>query len=196
MRKLTDEQLENIFRKSLLEYDKEPSENSWPILKKKVSRNNFLKFGWKHFNIYQTAFFLSILILSFFYFTSSSPTTKNTETKNTNPVNPGSTATDTLYKEEPIQPTLKKEIESKKNAPLIKNKYRKNTLPKSDSISVLPDPIESTIPLEKTSDLKENNTIIEKKTDPPKPKKVITLIKRDTLILKDTVNIRRKKKTK
>src|SRR5687767_118894 len=55
MGKLTDEQLEELIRNQLNGQEKETSRDVWPLLAKKVAKQNFLTFGWKHFNLYQVA---------------------------------------------------------------------------------------------------------------------------------------------
>jgi len=66
MGKLTDEQLDEIFRNGLHGHEKDIPGNPWASLKKNVKKNNFLSRGWKHFNVYYLAF--SVTLLSFCFF--------------------------------------------------------------------------------------------------------------------------------
>jgi hypothetical protein len=209
MGKLTDDELEKLFQDHLLGFEKEPSKEVWPLLAKDVARNNFLKFGWKHFNIYQTVVLTLILLLGIIYFTQKTEQTISSEQKKTSLPQTFPVTIDSLSKIEKGKKTDTKntnqnellKIESN-NRPIKstkdkstflkeqKSEVRKEKGNLTDSSSVIYEPSNTEQPQEII------NTETKKKEEIPKIKKIITVIRRDTILVKDTVSVKRKKKVK
>ena len=187
MSKLTDKELENLFRDHLLDLEKVPSPESWSSLSKAVEKKNFLTIGWKHFNIYQLSFLViglfSILIILFY--SNSSKTTGISRVKKS------------------LRGNIKTIPENIRQYSVIENNKKTNTQTKNASEN----PTRSTIqalPIESKTD--STNSIempvtIEPKQIEQKPeeikikkKRIITLIQRDTVIVKDTVSVKIKKR--
>ncbi len=183
MGKLTDDQIDKLFQDHLHGFEKESPVDSWPTLKKEVARRNFFSFGWKHINIYQILFVLSAFLILFYLMTI--PNSHGTLQKSTDNPAPTSIAKDSVESFAITKnSTLKEEnssttkIKSRRNQKILIEKESVN-----DSLLLPPTPLVS-----------DNEPSVVKNTEPKKEKKIITVIKRDTLIIKDTLKIKRRRK--
>lgn len=191
MSKLTDQQLDDIFRGHLLDLEKELPADSWSVLSKEVARNNFLKFSWKSFNIFYVAGIAAVSISTVVYFAVSKPSISNVvpPAEKNIPL-----LQDTITSQE--QPIVSKVEESQIQNPepvintkgtnsssLVLSPEPLTSASAKDTISIVAEPISIPVPEIKNTE--------PGKEELPKTKKIITVIKRDTVRIKDTVNLKR-----
>lgn len=192
MSKLTDQQLDDLFFGHLRDLEKDPPNGSWPLLAKNVAKNNFLKFGWKHFNIFYVAAITTVVLSSVIYFVLST-STPETSKQNQPGMITDSTNLEIINNTTPPETTGEKLPES---TPEQKTQHK---LPFQDSTIQVSDPLSEEHPND--SIIRPTAPVIDytpelqietdKKEEAPKPKKIITIVKRDTVRIKDTVKTER-----
>ncbi len=195
MNKLSDKELDNLFRDSFLDLEKElPLNSSWTSISKKVTVKNFMKFSFSSFNIFYLLIASSVVISgTAIYFINQPLKEKNNLLPSQKSILTDDTVNTKSKKEDPPQEKISssKGIISNKN----KNKESKKESPSSNENKIIETPTTDSsfnnhIPL----DPKEANNLNTMKEESPKPKKIITVIKRDTIIVKDTINVNRRRK--
>jgi hypothetical protein len=180
--------LDQLFQEKLQEHEISPEEDYWPYLEKNLSKISFYKFGWKHINIYNLSLGVLLLAIPVIYALFQS------NKKTTDPSYPPQEIIDSVKKSEApkkdpvsveaaIQPIPKKQIKAKLLKP---DRIATNSEVKTK------DSLPTTVPTEDTTPtLPEPFKTIEKKQ---KPKKIIYVVQQDTIVEKDTVKVRRKRK--
>jgi cytoskeletal protein RodZ len=179
LEKFSDDKIDHLFQGYFNDIEHEPSQDSWKYLSKDLARQNFLSFGWKHFNIYQVVVGFVFLGSAALYFFSRD---SNKKTENFTPNKTRSEQVlDSANSIEPQVNSTIKITRSKRD----KFKPSENKLNATVSDSV-PQVVQDSTP-----------AVIAIPAAPPKPvRKVFTQIVRDTTIVKDTVTVKRKRKRK
>lgn len=195
-KKLTDEQLDNFYRGHLLSSEMEPPKEVWATISKDVARNNFLAFGWKNFNIYQVIFLGALLlcILYFLFVSKTTPDQSYPTGKKDQPTSQNATVVDTISKVASPE-TKTSKITSNKTVPSV----RKKSAITSTTVQTKETVIQDSLPTEQKEtpvELPAVTTTVAQPEEKPKPKKIITIIKRDTVTINDTLSVRRKRKSK
>lgn len=165
-----------------------PLEDYWPNITKALiqPKVSFHTFGWKHFNIYNISSALLLLLGSLYYFKTA--TVQKVEDSGSPVVNetPISNSRDSVsgknLMEEHSATTQKASVNKKRTA-----SEPSATTQSKDSVAnqTKEEPLK---PIVEPEPIK---TITEEK---PKPKRIIYVVQQDTIIKKDTVKVRRKRK--
>ena len=167
-------------------------EDYWPLIEKDLNNppTSFFRFGWKHFNIYNLSSALLILLLGCFYFLRSDE--KPQKEKISAPANniiQGDSQV--IYKE----PSTNKKEPAKNNV-ITKNK-KTNRAEFSSDITIEKDSVIVNTPKEEATNPSSNpespKVPVEEKVK-PKSKRIIYVVQQDTIVEKDTVKVRRKRK--
>lgn len=189
MGKLTDDQFDKIFREKLIGFEKSPNNGLWLNISKSIAKNNFLKFGWNHSNIFFTIATSVIFISSITYFISQRQQNKEIKpiiNKEKIIIN-----TDTILKQSKKinednlsnKKINKIKVNDNSTLPIIKNKFNK-VISEDSSAIIRTYSIDN---VEKKEPQVENKQI---------QKKIITLIKRDTIRVTDTVTVKKFRRIK
>jgi hypothetical protein len=185
--KFSADKLDNLFKEKLTDMEIPLEEDYWSGIEKGLDKLPFYKFGWKHLNIYNISTVLLALLISFLLFF-------NQEEKKDQPapsnIIPG------IEKE--INDSLPTEVPAKtKDAPVnnnpgsIQNKNNESQKDTARAIEPVAAPVQENMPL--PADTEKAVPVIEEKPK-PKPKRIIYVVQQDTIVEKDTVKVRRKKK--
>jgi hypothetical protein len=176
---LSDDNIDKLFS-SLKDLEREPDAMLWSEISQQLPNSGFLSWGAKHFNIYYAAAGISALLVFFFASLSQSP--KQT----------GKLRSLTTYKKIDSSTLVISEPEEKKitnNTPVIKEK--KNIIV-ADTAKTTEDLVTPIKPIEVPEPVKLKAVdSIPVKT---KAKKIVTIVRRDTLRVMDTVSVKRKRK--
>ena len=166
-------------------------EDYWPLIEKSLSEppTSFYKYGWKHINIYNLSSALLILLLGSIYVFNTSKEQKSGEilvpaSNNTIPQKTDGTSAETQINK---SKTNTGSNHSKDKKTILTEPFPSKDKPLKDSSAIQmkdevvnlvinPEPAK-TIPVEKI-----------------KPKQIIYVVQQDTIIEKDTVKVRRKRK--
>lgn len=184
--------LDDLFREQFHDHEIAPEEDYWPYLEKSLNRLSFFRFGWKHINIYNVSIGLLAIAIPVLYFLWPQEETILPE----EPRKPEEK--ETIFGVDSFQ-TKKKSISieeaaaAKKEFPKnTKKEFKEKTIDKGerqkDSIPVAPPVLEEKI----TPVQPEPVKIVEE--EKPKKKKIIYVVQQDTIVEKDTVKVRRKRK--
>jgi hypothetical protein len=191
------DRLDNLFREKLQDFEISPAEDYWPYLDKSLDKISFFKFGWKHLNIYNTSVGLLSVILPVVYFLNQAPENKSDKQipVYADSISAPEKSEDTLILNSEESTVRKKEIFS----PIKRKGAEKEEYAERTSSPVLE--------AERNNDSTQNNKVeelpvielpepvkvVEEKAK-PKPKRIIYVVEQDTIIQKDTVKVRRKRK--
>lgn len=194
MSKLPNDELDEILRAKMLGHEKKPSPEVWSMLAKDLPRQNFLTFGWKHFNIFQVVASILVLLLIVFYFTRTTDA-KSSDDKKTSPVTSDKKilASDSILQNQDTRNITNESAKSSKRS--SQHKTLKNVnLQTSDTISSEKMNRDSVLTLPSTDPVGLDKPEVKKREE--KIRKILTVDKTDTIIEKDTVAVRRKRKSK
>ncbi len=195
MDKLKADKLDNLFREKLQDCEISPEENYWPYLEKSLDKVSFFKFGWKHINIYNSSVGLLAILLPAIYFfnqpsenksdkgtplfsDTSSFTKKFADSLSSTSVKPAK------HQEEVVSETKKKKNKKEAKAEVSSFPELSNEVKDSNENKIKESPV---------VEMPEPIKIVEEKPK-PKPKRIIYVVEQDTIIQKDTVKVRRKRK--
>ncbi|HVD96678.1 MAG TPA: hypothetical protein VNB90_00650 [Cytophagaceae bacterium] len=177
--------LDQLFREKLQHHELAPEEDYWPYLEQELSKPSFYKFGWKHINIYNTSLAVLLLLIPLFYFLSKPEEKKQT------PPTPTVDSISTGAPEKIISPS------SSFSSPTeVKKKTQKKiTVEKTfaEQEIIVQDSTPAEIPVEKIIAPEPAPIQVEEKPK-PRQKKIIYVVQQDTIVEKDTVKVRRKRK--
>ncbi len=186
-----DHKLDNLFREKLSDMEIPLEEDYWPFIEKNITTPtpSFYKYGWNHLNIYHLLIAGLVLLLGYLYFLNKS-TESNSNTNSLPIIEKKSLlkttdSTSTNFKHNNDENTI-----GKKN----RLKTAQKSLPNSTTTSELKDSLIEPIVEDNTfpvTNQEAAKVIIEEK---PKPKRIIYVIQQDTIVEKDTVKVRRKRK--
>ncbi len=182
-----EDKLDNLFREKFQDHEISPAEDYWPYLEKSLDKISFYKFGWKHINIYTISAGALLVALPLFYFLFP----KQEENK----IQPGQEIVDSIASPQSAIPDPEKpftELPDKK----AKGK-KKPILEEAEKNPTTKEPnTKDSLPLSSNEEKKEAPVPepIKATEEKPKPKKIIYVIQQDTIVLKDTVKVRRKRK--
>ncbi len=202
---------DNWFHDKLYDHQVDVPTDDWMDIDIKLTRNNFLRFGFYHFNIYYVAVFLLSLLLSgavaidYFIISPNGASTKTNKKRNI-PAMQIPQKDSMVYNNEITVSPLKEEIDTLKPKSIIENttfnnnfkkiisnqKKRKNQVINNIETNVN---VNKTIPdtlTVKNKIKKPNDTIPEKNSDSIKVIKKTIYLKKKDVIIRDTV-IRYKK---
>jgi len=179
--KFSADKLDNLFREKLTDMEIPLEEDYWPGIEKGLGKLPFYKFGWKHLNIYNVSASLLALLITFTLLLNNN--TGKGKSKFQRPVININTfqhsAKDLDEKNEPTAQETKI-IEVNQPKSILKAPITMDTIapPKIEAPVVLPEP---------------EKPIVEEKPK-QKQKKIIYVVQQDTIIQKDTIKVRRKRK--
>lgn len=178
---LSDDNIDKLFG-SLKDLEREPDAMLWSEISQQLPNSGFLSWGARHFNIYYAAAGISALLVFFFVSLNQSP--KQT----------GKLRSLTTYKKIDSSTLVVSEPEEKKilnpnNAPVIKEKKNIIVADTTEATESLVTPIKP-IDVPEPVKLKAVDSLPVK----TKAKKIVTIVRRDTLHVKDTVSVKRKRK--
>ena len=180
--------LDNLFKEKLSDMEIPLEEDYWPLIEKSLDApvTSFYKFGWKHFNIYQLS--ISILLLFGTVYLLNKP--KEQVAVPINPTIEQLPTGNAIDSASTFQPKVITPVK-KQNSAINNNSVSKpveirqeadaensteNSILKEEIVIPTPEPARS---------------VVEEK---PKAKRIIYVIQQDTIIEKDTVKVRRKRK--
>jgi hypothetical protein len=193
--KLKADKLDNLFREKLQDCEISPEENYWPYLEKSLDKLSFFKFGWEHINIYNTSVGLLAIILPTIYFFNQPSESKSDKTSPSF----SDTSSVTNKSEESAHSTFVKPVVSNEEAvsETKKKKTKKGDKPEISSFPELNNEVkdsnENKIKETPVVEMPEPVKVVEEKPK-TKPKRIIYVVEQDTIIQKDTVKVRRKRK--
>lgn len=178
--------LDHLFQEKLQDHEISPDEDIWPYLEKNLNKTSFYKFGWRHINIYNISVGILLLLIPFLYFFLK------TDRKDTIPAQPKQEISDSIKsstsvqnKPEPIEATAQPIQKKQKKQKTLKPDSSNNPQAKTrDSLPAI-------TPVEEVPVVAEPVKAEEKKT---KPKKIIYVVQQDTIVERDTIKVRRKRK--
>ena len=183
--------LDDLFKEKLSDMEIPLEEDYWPYIEQKVSvqPSSFYKFSWKHINIYNSSVLLLLIGAVCFFNIPKEQKTEN----NSSPANTGittdkkdSAVTKDLLNKKAAPINTVPEIENRKTAPITPSssgeelQIRDSIVPISKQEVIIP-----------SSNQEPTKAIPEEKV---KPKKIIYVVQQDTIVEKDTVKVRRRRK--
>lgn len=180
--------LDNLFKEKLSDMEIPLEDDYWPFIEKSLDApiSSFYKFGWKHFNIYQLS--ISLLLLFGTVYLLNKPKEKEIVPSNTTieklPIGNNSDNSDTP------QPKVIMPAQKQKSA------INKDSIAEPIELKLESDAENSTKNSNVTEEIvlptpEPTKPVVEEK---PKQKRIIYVIQQDTIIEKDTVKVRRKRK--
>ncbi len=183
------DKLDQLFKENLQNHEISPEEDYWPYLEKSLDKLSFYRFGWKHINIYNTSALVLLIPALYFLFRTQEPTYV--------PASPQQHTTDTILdtiapKEDQTTSTDNIQTISKKKTEPVVVKEAKKTTPDSDKPNQDSVPAvsrEEVVPIVLPEPVKPAEEKPKVKT-----KKIIYVVQQDTIVEKDTVKVRRKRK--
>lgn len=184
MKEQSANKLDKLFKEKLQHAEISPEDNYWPFIEQKINKPSFLKFGWRHINIYNLS--ISILLISFAVLLL-------TETKPKENPTPIDTIQNPSSMELKGNPTLGNPLNLKSENSKKKTSTPLKTITPAEKTIVDSTPLTPSTKVEEFTVTKDTVTIkpVEKKK---KPKEIIYIIQQDTIIEKDTVKVRRLRK--
>jgi cytoskeletal protein RodZ len=192
--KLKADKIDNLFREKLQDIEISPSENYWPYLEKSLNKLSFFKFGWKHVNVYNASVGLLAVILPAIYFLNQPPENKS---KKQIPVFDSSSVSKEItnsLNSNSEKPEAKREKIISQTKKKTLRKAEASEVPSSPELNaVVKDSIENKRKESTVIEMPEPVKIIEEKVK-SKPKRIIYVVEQDTIIQKDTVKVRRKRR--
>ncbi len=184
-----EHKIDKLFKEKLSNMEIPLEEDYWPLIEKNINpSSSFYRFGWKHFNIYSSSFILLLALIGALFLIDK-PEKKETE-KTTTPFieNNG------LPKDKDSSDTEKSSLPNENNSFFKLNKQNKKNLPVGPS----PEAVNDSVTLPEKENIITPPVIIEpSETNTQKlqpKKKAIYVVQQDTIIEKDTVKVRRKKR--
>jgi hypothetical protein len=181
-----EHKIDKLFKEKLSNTEIPLKEDYWPLIEKNIASHSFYRFGWKHINIYNSSFLLLLVLLGsiILFNRPEKPEIKKTESQ--------IIKKDTLNNSNNIPFPVESTTKTKKNNPSTNNKENASTLIETPQESVK-DSVGLRI---EDATTKPVNTEPEKinSQDHQAKKRIIYVVQQDTIIEKDTIKVRRKRK--
>lgn len=188
MKEQSANKLDKLFKEKLQHAEISPEDNYWPFIEQKINKPSFLKFGWRHINIYNLSVGLLLLLVSILYFFKSQP--KENKLPTTSPIEETTSSFNQIEitKQDDYIPVDR--LNSKKEIKTNSTPTTLSTIKIVDSTVLAPTNI-----LEKPTPVIIPDSAVTKPVEKKKkPKEIIYIIQQDTIIEKDTVKVRRLRK--
>jgi hypothetical protein len=173
---LSDDNLDKLFG-SLKDLEREPDAALWSDISAKLPGKGFFNWGKGHFNIYYAAAGLASLVLLFFVIVDTSP--KQTGQRRS------------LVKVRKLEDTTAK-ITPSESSNRTEPKKQSNAIVNEDDDLLVPIPVEPKDTVAPVVEVKKVDSLPVQ----IKPKKIVRIVRRDTVRVQDTVRVKRRKKDK
>ncbi len=194
MEKHKADKLDLFFQEKLQNHEISPEEDYWPYLEKGLDKAAFYKFGWKHINIYNVSLGVLAILTALLFSLLKTPEQETQQPQGIPPAN-APILKDTISGHHNfVAPKEKTPVLIHEGTTGAKNNTKKNTSATTPSAKPTDSLPAVAIPKEELISAPPREEEIKKTEEKPKPKKIIYVVQQDTIIEKDTVKVRRKKK--